>query len=120
MIVAFEKMEALRSLSFLKPDGDVVVNDQEIDSVPVITGEETYPDNVLELITQRVPAKVVNATKLAEELGNVKVANIILLGTIIKGMGLTDIDWEEILKTTVKPQFVEINIKALKAGMDAV
>jgi len=120
MVVAFEKMEALRSLPFLKADGNVVVNNTEIYSVPVITGEEEYPDNVLELIQERVPARVVDAAALAGELGNPRVANIILLGTIIRIMGLESIDWEQIIRNTVKPQFVEINLKALQTGMNAV
>ena len=120
LIVAFEKMEALRMLDYLKDGGAVVVNDTEIPSVPVITGEETYAPDILEEIGKHVDARVLDATKLAEELGNIKVANIILLGTIIKAMGLTDIDWESILKATVKPAFVDINIKALHRGMEAV
>ena len=120
IIVSFEKMEALRSLDYLKEDGTLVVNNEEIPSMSVITGEETYPDDVLEEIEKHVKAKVVDATRLARELGNEKAANIILLGTIIKAMGLEHIDWDSILEANIKPQFVELNKKALKVGMDAV
>ena len=74
----------------------------------------------MEEIEKHVKAKVVNATDLAKELGNEKAANIILLGTIIRSMGLEHIDWEEILKENIKPQFLELNKKALKAGMNAI
>lgn len=120
IIVAFEKMEALRALDYLKPGGTLVVNNEEIPSMSVIVGDEEYPDDVLEEIGKHVEEKVVDATKLAEGLGNVKAANIILLGTIIKAMGLTDIRWDEILEANIKPQFLELNKKALKVGMEAV
>jgi indolepyruvate ferredoxin oxidoreductase beta subunit len=60
------------------------------------------------------------AGQMAEDMGNIKVMNVILLGSLVKAMGLTDINWEEIIEQNVKPQFVDLNIKALKAGMDAV
>lgn len=120
MIVSFEKMEALRNLDYLKKDGVLIINDEQIDSMSVITGKEDYPDDVLEEIEKHAKATVLNATELAEKLGNVKAANIILLGTIIKTMGLEEIDWESILKENIKPQFVELNLKAIKVGMDEV
>lgn len=120
MIVAFEKMEALRNLDYLRPEGTLVVNAEEIPSMSVITGEENYPVDVLEEIEAHVKAQVVDATVLARELGNEKAANIILLGTIIRSMGLEEIDWDSILKANIKPQFLELNQKALKVGMNAV
>ena len=120
MIVSFEKMEALRNLDYLKEGGVLIINDEQIDSMSVITGKEEYPDDVLEEIQSHADAKVLNATALAEELGNVKAANIILLGTIIKSMGLEEIDWESILRANIKPQFVDLNLKAIKVGMNEV
>ena len=95
IVVSFEKMEALRALDYLKEDGTLVVNNEEIPSMSVITGDEEYPEDVMEEIEKHVQAKVVNATGLARELGNEKAANIILLGTIIRSMGLEHIDWDE-------------------------
>ena len=120
IVVAFEKMEALRALDYLKEDGTLVVNNEEIPSMSVITGDEVYPDDVLEEIQKHASAKVVDATALARELGNEKAANIILLGTIIKSMGLEEIHWDAILEANIKPKFIELNKKALKAGMEAV
>ena len=120
IVVAFEKMEALRALDYLKEDGTLVVNNEEIPSMSVITGDEIYPDDVLEEIQAHASAKVIDATTLARELGNEKAANIILLGTIIKSMGLEEIDWDAILEANIKPKFIELNKKALKAGMEAV
>ena len=68
IIVSFEKMEALRALDYLKPDGVLVVNNEEIPSMSVITGEEEYPEDVLEEIQKHVKAKVIDATRLAGEM----------------------------------------------------
>ena len=120
IIVSFEKMEALRALDYLKPDGVLVVNNEEIPSMSVITGEEEYPEDVLEEIQKHVKAKVIDATRLAGELGNEKAANMILLGTIIRAMGLEHIHWEQILEANIKPQFLELNKKALKKGISLI
>ena len=120
IVVAFEKMEALRALDYLRPDGVLVVNDEKIDSMSVITGDEEYPDDVLSEIRQHAEMQVVDATDMARGLGNEKAANIILLGTIIKSMNLTEIDWDTILEANIKPKFVELNKKALKLGINSV
>lgn len=120
IVVSFEKMEALRALDYLKEDGTLVVNNEEIPSMSVITGDEEYAEDILDEINKHTNAKVVDATRLAGELGNVKAANIILLGTIIKAMGLEHIDWDAILEANIKPQFVELNKKALKIGTEAL
>lgn len=120
MLVSFEIMEAMRWISYLKPDGKVIVNDYKISSVPILSGKFDYPSGIIEELSNKVPTKVVDAAKLAEELGNSKVMNIILLGTIIKAMELEQIDWAKIVKENVKPQFIEINLKAIEAGMSMV
>ena len=121
IVVAFEKMEALRNLDYLKEDGTLVVNDEEIPSQSVVIGEEEYPPDVLDEIRKHVKnVKVVNATSMARELGNEKAANMVLLGTIIHAMGLHDIHWDAILEANIKPRFLELNKKAIQMGMGAV
>ncbi len=120
VIVAFEQMEALRSLDYLKKDGILVVNTEKIDSMSVIVGDEEYPDDVLEEIGKHVEVKALDATGIARELGSTKAANVVLLGTIIKSMGLDDLDWDLILKNNTKAKYIEMNTKALHAGMEAV
>ncbi len=121
MIVSFEKMEALRWLEFLKPGGKVVVNNYEMMPMPVIMGEADYSPEIVDEIKKACDdVTVINATEEAMKLGNGKVMNIILLGTIIKAMGLTDIDWDKIVRENVKPAFIEDNLKAIKVGMDLV
>ena len=98
----------------------MIVNDTEIFPLSVIIGAATYPENILDEIKSKVNLRVMAATKMAEELGNPKVMNLILLGSIIKSMALTEIDWEAIIAQNVKAEFCQINIKALHAGIDAV
>lgn len=61
-----------------------------------------------------------NAAKIAMELGNAKVMNIVLLGALVKAMDLTDIDWEQVIRNNVKEKFIDINIQAFRKGMEAV
>ena len=111
-------MEALRYLDYLKPDGKIVVNDCEIPGMPITSGVCEYPKNILEELGAHSDVTVFDANKEAEKLGNPKVANIILLGSLIGLMKLTDIDWDAILASNVKPQFVEVNKKAIQVGID--
>lgn len=120
ILIAFEKMEALRWSDYVKEDGVIVVNDCEIPSMSVVTGAESYDCDVIKKLQRIAPVKVLDANGLADELGNRKAANIILLGSIIASMKLEQIDWEKILQDNVKPAFVELNLKALKKGMEAV
>ena len=120
IIVAFEKMEALRYIDFLKEDGKIIVNDAEIWPLPVVIGKATYPEKILETLQEKADVRVMNASAMAEEMGNLKVMNVILLGAIIKSMGVQDIEWDEIIRNNVKPKFVDLNIKAMAVGMDAV
>ncbi len=118
VLVSFEKMEALRWLEYLKPDGQIIVNDFAIPSLPMLIGKAKYPEGVLETIKQKVENNVIiDAMSIAKELGNTKVMNIVLLGILIRAMSLESIDWESIIKSDVKSQFVDINIKALQWGM---
>ena len=119
IIVSFEKMEALRNLDYIRADGTVVVNSEEIPSMTVLTGEEEYAPDVIEEIRKTVKKVVViDASRKAEELGNVKAANVILLGALVQAMGLDDIDWEDIIRKTVKEKFVDLNLKAFAVGKE--
>lgn len=120
ILVAFESMEALRWLEYLNPKGKVVVNDYQIPSAPILMGKQDYPESVLDILKEKADTSVVKAAKIAEELGNIKSMNIVLFGALVKGMQLTDIDWEQVIKNNVKPKTVEVNIKAFRAGLNAV
>lgn len=121
IVVSFEEMEALRTLDYLKPDGAVVVNTERIPSMTVLTGAEEYADDVIDEIKKAASrVHTMDATQMAGELGNVKAANVILLGALVKLMGLDDIDWEDIIRKNVKEKFIDLNLKAFQVGADAV
>jgi len=63
---------------------------------------------------------VIDAAKEAMELGNIKAQNIVLLGGLIKAMGVEGVDWNKMVEQNVKPRFVELNLKAINKGMDLV
>ncbi|MEG2935370.1 MAG: indolepyruvate oxidoreductase subunit beta [Clostridium sp.] len=118
-IVAFEKSEALRSLNYLKKDGYLIVNDYEIHPVPVLIGAEKYPDGVEEALKAQVENTVmVKAAEIAQNLGNIKAQNVVLLGALIKALNIEEVEWNEVMKTLVPAKAIELNEKALEAGMD--
>lgn len=118
MIVSFEKMEALRYLKYLKPEGKIVVNNFRLNSVSTLVGKFEYKEAEIDEELKRLDANIIDAAKKAEELGNIKVMNIILLGCLVKSMNLERINWEEIIKKNVKEKFVDLNIKAFRIGME--
>lgn len=120
MIVSFEKMEALRYLKYLKPEGKVVVNNYRLNSVSTLVGKFEYKEEEIDSELKRLNAKIIDAAQKAEELGNAKVMNVILLGSLVKSMKLEKIDWEDIIKKNVKEKFADLNIKAFRVGMDLV
>ena len=120
ILVSFEEMEAARYAKFLKQDGKMVVNTYRIPSMPILSGAKTYPENIIEKLAEKVSTMSLDATKIAADLGNPKSANIVLLGALIKALGMTDIDWKDIIVRTVKPNFVEINKQAFDAGFAAI
>lgn len=119
-MVAFEKMEALRWLPYLKPGGNVIVNDCQINPVSVATGVAVYPPNICAELAARVPTYVFHAAEEAEKLGNPKVTNVLLLGAVVRTMGLEHIDWDAIIRETVKPAYAEVNVLAFKRGMELI
>lgn len=119
ILVSFEAMEALRWLEYLKPGGKAVVNDHQIPSAPILMGKSDYPTGVLEVIQSKVDTAVIKAAEIAEQLGNAKTMNIVLFGALVKGMELTGIDWEAVIRKNVKGGLADINIAAFQAGMNS-
>lgn len=117
IMVSFEQMEALRWIDYIKEGAAVVTSTETIPSQPVLTGRMAYPEDILgelKKVTDNVIA--IDAPAEAVKIGNSKVSNVILLGTIVKYMGLESIDWEKIIRENVKPAFVDLNLKALELG----
>lgn len=116
-IVSFERLEAARYADCLKKDGKIIVNSQTIDPMPVITGAAEYPFDILdELKNKGVFVDEIDALSLAEEAGTTKAVNIVLMGRLAKYFDIDREKWIEAIKNTVKPQFVDVNLKAFELG----
>ncbi len=118
VLIAFEKLEALRYAHFLKKDGAIVVNEQRIDPITVVTGAATYPENIIENLEKEYRVFKVNAMEEAIKLGNSKVFNIIVLGVAARHMDFSKETWLEVIEKTVPPKTVEINKKAFLLGLE--
>jgi len=119
ILVAFEKMEALRWLPYIARDGMLIVNNQEIYPMPVILGQAKYPSQLEKTLSEAVPlCVVIEAAKEAEEIGNSRVMNMVLLGAVVKKLGLDEMSWEKTLKSCVPPAAFRVNVLAFEKGMD--
>lgn len=117
-ILSFEKLEAARWLSYLKKDGHMIINTQEVEPMPVIIGAAEYPQNLVEKMKAK-GAKVdaLDFLKIAEEAGSAKAVNIALLGRLSKYFTeIKEESWQEAIEACVPPKFFELNKKAFELG----
>lgn len=116
-IVSFEMLEAARYTEFLKKDGRIVVNTQNIDPMPVITGAAEYPaDLENKMKNAGFAVDAVDCLSLAEQAGTAKAVNIVLMGRLSKYMDFSEEAWLKAIEKLVKPQFLEMNKKAFMLG----
>ena len=116
-IVSFETLEAARWAGHLKQGGRIVVNSQQIDPMPVITGAATYPAGVLDTLREKgLSVDEIDALSGALEAGSSKAVNIVLLGHLAKYFGIDYDKWIAAIEKTVAPKFVEMNKKAFAIG----
>ncbi|WP_333870386.1 indolepyruvate oxidoreductase subunit beta [Desulforamulus putei] len=117
VILAFEKMEALRWLSYLKPDGHMIVNDQAIPPVPVLTGAAVYPTDCLARVKQAATHTiVVDALNIAIGCGNPRAANVVLIGLLARRLPIAKDTWLQALRARVPEKFLDVNLKAFEKG----
>lgn len=116
-IVSFEMLEAARYTEYLKKDGQIVVNTQQIDPMPVITGAAEYPENLAQkMIDAGIKVDAVDCLTLAEQAGTAKSVNIVLMGRLSKYIDFPEEAWLKAIEKLVKPQFLEMNKKAFALG----
>lgn len=117
VVLAFEKLEAMRALPYLKADGTMIVNTQVIPPMPVITGAAEYPADAMEKIEAGAKNLVtLDATAMAQQCGTFRAANVVLLGVLAKKLPFTRADWDKALAENVKPEFLDINKRAFDMG----
>lgn len=116
IILAFELLEAYRALPFLKKGGKIIVNSQQIDPMPVITGMAKYPQDIADKISKMADATVIDALQKAQCAGNTKAVNVVLIGVLAAKSEIPYEKWVETIKTTVPEKFLEVNLKAFDLG----
>lgn len=116
IILAFERLEALRALPYLKKGGKIIVNDRATMPMPVITGAAEYPEGIIETLSAAAEVKSLDALALAEEAGSVKAVNVVLIGVLAASTDIPKEEWLDVLRTTVPPKFLEVNLKAFEKG----
>ncbi len=117
IILSFEQLEAARWLPYLKPDGILITSTQQIDPMPVIMGMAEYPQGVLPAIQEKgVRVVALDALDLALKAGSAKCTNLVLLGVAAKFLGLDKEAWAQIIRTTVPPKTVDMNLRAFDEG----
>ena len=119
VIIAFERLEALRYSHFLKKDGVLVVNDCRIDPMTVVIGAKTYPENILEGLREAHTVHSIDGMEIAKALGNSKVLNSVVLGFAAKHIGFDEAVWLEVIEKTVPAKTIDINKEAFVKGYNA-
>ena len=117
-LISFEKLEAARYVPFMKKGGVIVTNTQEIDPMPVITGQAAYPSDILEKVKELdVKIDELDCLSIANEAGSSKAVNIVLMGRLSNYFSDISVDeWEKAIRTSVPEKFLELNLKAFSMG----
>ena len=121
VIIAFEQLEALRWAEFLTENGIIIVNEEIIPPMPVISGKENYPQNICEWLKKNYKnVFFINASHIAKKCGNIKTTNMVLLGAAayladIAGPGEDEI-WRQAICEAFSENFAKMNVKAFEEG----
>lgn len=119
VIVSFEMLEAARWVEYLKPDGVIITNTQQVNPMPVITGAMDYPENLESKIKDLgVKLDALDALSLAEKAGSSKAVNIVLMGRLSKLFDFTEQEWLTAIEQSVPEKFLELNKKAFQLGKE--
>lgn len=118
VIVAFEAVEALRAQQFLREDGTMFVNDEQIVPVSVSIGNATMPEHVHERLSE-LGAVLVDAGAIAREAGSPRSTNVVLVGALSTALPFSVEEWEDAIRRRVPPATVEANLEAFARGRAA-
>lgn len=126
VILSFEPVEALRYINYLKSGGLVFTNSRPILPVQVSMGLSKYPthEEIKSIIENKFNARYISfdAETLAKEAGNIITTNVVLIGALTQtpDFPLSPKTIQEVIKVSVPPKAVELNIKAFELGMTKV
>ena len=119
-ILSFELLEAARWLEYLRPDGTIITNTQQVNPMPVITGAAAYPEHLAEKMTAAgAQVDAIDALSLAEEAGSAKAVNLVLMGRLSRCFDLPEEAWQQAITASVPEKFLELNRKAFHLGRNS-
>ena len=119
-ILSFELLEAARYTEYLKPEGRIIVNSQQINPMPVIAGMAEYPENLEQTMKAAgINVDALDALSLAQEAGSSKAVNLVLMGRLSRHFDFTQEEGMEAIEQSVPPKFLELNKKAFELGRSA-
>ena len=116
IIIAFEELEALRWIDYLTKDGKMIINEQEIDPMPVIIGKAKYPENILATLKADLSIYSLDALKIARRCGTIKAVNIVLLGVMARLTGIEKQIFLDAIHEVVPAKVLDVNLKAFEEG----
>jgi indolepyruvate ferredoxin oxidoreductase beta subunit len=116
-VLGFEQLEAYRSMVYLKKNGTMIVNNQTINPMPVLTGKMKYPDDIFQKINKLgIKVDSLDALGMAKEAGNTLSVNLVLIGRLAAKLDLPKDSWIEAIRESVKPETLDVNLKAFELG----
>ncbi|MFH1079056.1 MAG: indolepyruvate oxidoreductase subunit beta [Pseudomonadota bacterium] len=117
ILLSFEKLETLRYLDYLKGDGVVIINEEEIYPPSVNLGDATYPINIVEHISMYFKhIKCIDAPGIARRAGDIRTVNTALLGALSNELKITDEVWSRVLQESFPQKALEANLQAFNLG----
>ena len=119
-LVSFELLEALRYINWVKPEGRIILNNQSILPPSVTLGKAAYPKDVEQTFRKYFKDNVwiINGREIAKALGNIQVANVVLIGALSNFFPeLNEDQWIHAIQNLLPPKLHEINIKAFSHGL---
>jgi indolepyruvate ferredoxin oxidoreductase, beta subunit len=117
VLASFELMETVRYWPFMSESGKLIVNDHKILPPAVFTGQQPYPEGIVDQLKERIPdAVIVNGIDVVTKIGNPRVLNVVFLGIMSKYLSIPPETYEEVLKESLKPKLVDINLQAFNEG----
>jgi len=120
ILIAFEKMETLRYLNYLKKDAFIIVNSEKIYPPAVNMGYLPYPEDIIRFLQKKYKnVKEIDAAQLAQKAGSIKAANVVLLGAVSSLMSINSIIWENIIRKSFPEKLINLNLNAFQMGINA-
>jgi len=121
ILFAFEQLEGLRWINHLRTQGKIIMNDHKVNPPIVNLGEMEYPRNIPETIRSKFKDfYLIKGTEIALQVGDVRAANVVLLGAMSKFFEIDQERWLKTILNYLPPKVHEVNRKAFAAGRDQI